>query len=263
MHAYRRSLVLLFSLAACVLAASGCDPKRTGGEDVAGPDPDETPAVVSEEAEAVAAILGLHMDMIKATLAVSADFDTTIVSPRPRSVFTVDCATVTVVDDVAPAYELSILDCVDHRGTVYRGLVDVADTDGIDGYRFVPDGDQATFIRGTNNTDPRFTHTYDSGDLTLTFARAGTGEVTGVVITRFIRHNIAGGIVTVSYDSVAWDGGHVASDGWPDNDQVVHIAWDGVAVFDITFAGSSTATFTMLGLPYVLNLDNGSVTLAL
>jgi hypothetical protein len=262
MRAFPRVLFPLAALLLGAFIASGCDPKLTGNDDDGNPDPDPTPPAVADEALALAALLGLHMDMIKSSLAISAQFDTTI-APSARSVFMTDCTEVTVVDAGPPYYGLSIAGCVDHRGTEIGGFVSLGDYNGVDGFQFYPDGDAATFIRGINGDDLRFNHTFDSGDLYFTFERDGSDLVDGVVITRFLRHNVAGDILTISYVSVAWAGGHDSHAAWPAADAVIRISWDGVGVFDVDFSGTSSASFTLGGLPYTVDLDDGSVALSL
>ena len=80
-----RSISTLTCLVACgVLVLVGCDPKLTGTDGGGGGDDDDDEvAIVTPQARAVGAIVGLHMDLITEALQEAATFAES--GPTPRS----------------------------------------------------------------------------------------------------------------------------------------------------------------------------------
>jgi hypothetical protein len=177
-----RSRIPILSLAAgCAgLLLLGCDPKRVVGDGT--PDGGNPPPQVQPEARIVTAILGLHMEILRASLSQSAAYDTVGARPVARA-FTSACVAVTLYEATLPAWEIRFEGCVDQDGTEYRGGGQAQPWPGIDGYYFLPYGNVEDMLIASNDADQNFNHVYHSGTLELAFQRSGAGGVNGVQIS--------------------------------------------------------------------------------
>ncbi len=258
-------LALVAVLAAASLVMGGCDPKLIAADDGAGAGTggnDEVQLTVSEEASATGAVIALHMDILRSGLSLAAEFDSVSASPLPRSIFTTECITLTELDPVEPSWDLSLTGCVDGRGTTYRGGGMFESEAAIDGYTFWPYSDAADMILAENTGNTSLNHTYEQGTFWYTFNRGAGGVVIGVEVANYLRHGLLTEVATFSYDGVEYTGGVGATGEWPNAAGIVHVSWDSVGLFDIEFSGGSTASFTIQGIDYVVNMTTGDVNLA-
>ena len=257
---FRTVFTVLAAVGAVGILASGCDPKLTGTEGGSGSGGgDDGPTLVTPEARVVGAILAVHLEILRETISHSAEYDTTLGTIMPRSVFGSDCMTVSLFDPDGPIYSLDLNGCVDGNGTAYRGGGSIQPFDGLDGYYFFPYGAAENMIIAQNEADDRFNFTYDQGNLKLTFSR-GSGVVNGVVVSSFIRHFYTDVSITFSYANVDYTGPHGSISEFPEGGATINGTWDGVdGNFLIEFTGGSAATFTLAGVPYTVNLNDGSV----
>jgi hypothetical protein len=256
-------LGLVLILAAGLLAA--CDPKLIAGEGGNGGDDNnddnDNPPQISNEAIAAGQVIALHMDLIQHALAEAGQFDSAS-ALTPRSIFTSDCITSTTIDATYPYIDLSLNACVDTHGTEYRGKALLAPPiDETDGYLMAPYFDAADKIIATNESNPIYSHTMESGSLLFTFTRS-SGNVSAVEVSNFLRHNIFTTIASFTYLNVHYTGSVGSFPDWPSAGGSIQASWDDVGAFTVQFTGSSQATFTLLGVNYLLNLSTGAVTLA-
>jgi hypothetical protein len=247
------------------LALLGCDPKITGTEGDAGTGGDDGTDVqltVTDEAAVTGAVVSMHMDILRGCLGVAAEYDSAAVAPAPRAFFTSDCVTVTEADPLLPSYELLLTGCVDSHGTTYRGGGELRADGTLDGYTFFPYGDPTEKIIADNASDVALNHSYEQGTFWLTFVRGTGGTTEGVSVGNYIRHGLLAQTATFSYDGVTFAGepGNLAD--WPSTGGVVHVSWDGVGLYDISFTGGTTAQFRMQGVDYVVTMTTGEVGLA-
>ena len=233
----------------------GCDPKRVVGD--GNPDDGNPLPQVQQEARVLTAILGLHMEILRASLSQSAAYDT---GARPVArAFTSPCVAVTLFDNTIPAWEVRFDGCVDQDGTEYRGGGQAQPLTGVDGYYFFPYANVEDMLIASN-TNQNFNHVYHSGTLELAFLRSGTGVVNGVRISKYIRHSRGETQITISYPDVEWSGTHGDWADWPKAGEVAQGTWDTVSgPFQVEFSGGSTVRFTLTGIAYVANLANGSI----
>ncbi|MGH2571358.1 MAG: hypothetical protein ACRDGR_09040 [bacterium] len=252
-----RSRIPIVALAAgCAgLLLLGCDPKRVVGDGT--PDDGNPTPQVQPEARIVTAILGLHMEILRASLSQSAAYDT---GARPVArAFTSPCVAVTLYESTLPAWEIRFDGCVDQDGTQYRGGGQAQPLAGVDGYYFLPYGNVEDKLIATNS-DQSFNHVFDSGALELAFQRSGTGAVNGVQISKYLRHMRGENLITIAYSDVEWIGTHGDWADWPKAGEAANGTWDSVSgPFQVEFSGGSTVRFTLTGIPYVANLANGSL----
>ncbi len=250
-----------FLLPFVVLAIGACDPKLTGTEGGGGgdDDDDETPQV-SDQARAVGQVIGLHFDLIAVALQNAAEYDSASV-PAPRSIFPTSCITVATVDEEGPVMQMSLDTCVDAHGTDYGGLVGMEPPlDGTDGYVMYPNSGE-TGLAAHNETQPLYSHYFTQGTLEFSFSRS-SGAVNAVDISNFLRHNILTTVCSLSYLDIHYTGQIGSLSPWPGPDGTIQVSWDGVGVFTVDLSGSSSATFTLLGTEYLLDLSSGEVTIA-
>jgi hypothetical protein len=250
-------------LAAVLLAA--CDPKAIGshgdGGGDEGGDDTENPPEVSTQAIAAGQVIALHMDLISMALASAGQFDAPS-SIAPRSIFPTSCITATTIDASFPYIDLSLDSCVDAHGTQYRGKALLAPpVDETDGFLLAPYFDAANKIIATNETDPTYNHTVESGTLLFTFTRGGTGDVSNVEVSNFIRHSIFTTIASFTYMDVRYTGALGSLPQWPGAGGSIQASWEDVGVFTVELNGSSQASFTLNGVAYNLDLSTGQVTL--
>jgi hypothetical protein len=131
------------------------------------------------------------------------------------------------------------------------------------GYYFWPYFNIENKIIALNEGNTIFNHTLDNGNLQLTFERAGTGDVTSVIVSSYLRHLHLEQAITMSYADVKVSGGHGNWSEYPNPGETLNCSWNGVdGEFDVVFSGGADVTFTLGGIAYVANLSNGSVTLA-
>ncbi|MBZ0267450.1 hypothetical protein K8I85_04795 [bacterium] len=257
---------LLLCLLVLVPLVSGCDPKLigtdtgTGGSGGTG-GTGGTPATVTPEALIVGNMISFHTDLIGASLALSADFDSA--STSTRSLDTA-CATVTPLSS-GGVYEILFDGCSDAHGTQYRGGGELWVINNQDGFTYLPLFDE-DLLRATNETDDNYNYTTLSpattaGSLEFTFERE-SGVVTAVQVGKFLRHGVRGDTVTLSYADVHYTGGVGSHPARPDAGSVVRVVWDGVGLFDVEFQGNGTATYTMQGGNYEVELSNGDVSVS-
>jgi hypothetical protein len=149
---------------------------------------------------------------------------------------------------------------VDHDGTEYRGGGQTWPLDAVDGFYFFPYGNAEDMLIASNDGDPSYNHAYHSGTIELEFRRATGGAVNGVTIGKYIRHLRGDTQITISYSDVEWDGTHGDWADWPKAGETLNGTWDSVSgPFTVEFSGSSTARFTLGGIPYVADLGSGSL----
>lgn len=243
-----------------VLLGVGCDPKLTGtGGNDDDDNNDDGPSAVTNEAREIGQLVALHLDLLASSLAQADVYDSSSAGTT-RSIFPTTCITVAEIDPVGPELEMSLDTCIDSNGTEYRGRALLAPTVGVDGYTLWPYGDASVKIIATNEANPIYNHTYEQGALSMTFERSG-GGVTAVGITGFLRHNVAATPLTLSYVDFEYVGSPGSFAAWPANGGKIQVAWDGIGAFTVECGGSSTATFTLAGVLYALNLSTGAVTL--
>jgi len=239
----------------------GCDPKLIGTEGTGGTGGNETPATVTPEALVVGNMVAFHTDLIAAALAMSADFDTA--STAFRSVDT-GCATVTPLSS-GGLYEILFDGCTDAHGTAYQGGGELWVINDQDGFTYLPLFDN-NLLRAINETDDNYNYTTLSpastaGSLEFAFERE-SGVVHAVRVGKFLRHGVRGDTVTLSYSDVLYTGAIGAHPARPDAGSVIRIVWDGVGLFDVEFQSGGTATYTMQGATYEVDLSNGNVSVA-
>jgi hypothetical protein len=256
LHPHAVLTVLSLSFLAA-LAVGGCDPKLTGTPDDGGNPPPAT--VVTPEAIAIGNILALQVDLLRAGIAVAANFDSAA-APRPRGVVSDACWSLTETDDQLPVWGLRLDNCVDAHGTTYRGGGEFAPVDTLDGFAFFPWYD-VDLLRATNDADDNYNHDVNSGSLEFSFVRDTSG-ITGVEIDKYLRHNVRGETVTFTYQGVHFSGALASIGQYPDGDSVVRVVWDGVGIFDVNFQSGASARYDMQGGSYVVDLSSGDVSVA-
>jgi len=255
----RAPLLLLAAACAAGLLATGCDPKRIVGTGSSGTDGTSGSPQVQPEARAVTAILALHVEVLRAALSRSADYDAVPGAPPARGFTPTDCVAVTQYSAL-PAWEVRFEGCTDQNGTQLRGGGQTQPLTGVDGYYFFPYTNVEDKLIATNDGDTSFNHAYDSGTLEIAFQRNGSSVVDGVVVTKYMRHNRADETIQISYPGMRWAGTHGDWDAWPASGEKANGAWDSVSgPFEIEFTGSSTVFFSLAGIPYVADLGNGNV----
>jgi hypothetical protein len=268
MRLHRSSLLLngcAVFLAVVLLAA--CDPKAIGshgdgGGDEGGGDENENPPEVSAQAIAAGQVVALHMDLISMALSSAGQFDSPS-APTPRSIFPTSCMTATTIDPTFPFIDLSLDGCTDAHGTQYRGKALLAPPiDETDGFLLAPYLDAANKIIATNETDPTYSHTVESGSFLFTFTRGGTGDVSNVEVSNFLRHSIFTTTASFTYMDVRYTGALGSLPQWPGAGGSIQVSWEEVGVFTVELNGSSQASFTLSGVAYNLDLSTGQVTLA-
>ncbi|HMB69427.1 MAG TPA: hypothetical protein VKU85_08945 [bacterium] len=259
----RLSTIALATASAAALVTGGCDPKFPNGvednvSDI-GDGGGSNVATLSKNAVATGAIVAFHTELLAGALAVAGDHD---VPPAPgiRSFLGTDCMTISVVDALAPIHAFDLNACTDANGTEYGGVGTFEPPiDATDGFLLYPDYSETGAIGAANSGDPDLNHTLSSGTLVMTFSRNG-GVVSGVTVSNLLRHFVRSTPnVSFSYSGVTFTGGIGEMGPYPDNGGVIHVAWDGVGVFDINFDGGPHASYRMEGQDYVVNLDTGEV----
>lgn len=257
---YRPLLTLLSLPLLAALLVTGCDPKLTGDPGDGGGDPNPD-AVVTPEALAIGNVLALHVDLLRAGIAVAANYDSAgAAAAHIRGVVTNACWSLTEADAGQPVWALRLDSCVDGHGTTYRGGGEFAPVDSLDGFAFFPWGD-VDLIRATNEANTDYNHDVNSGSLGFTFER-GTSGIDGVQIDKFLRHNVRNETVTFTYQDVHYTGALGAIGEFPDADSIVRVVWDGVGIFDVDFQANGDASYSMQGASYVVDLATGNVSVA-
>lgn len=265
-----RSRALLIALPALVAAvlAGGCDPKFPNGvedntHDAGGGGGSGTPQSVSPEAVITGAVVAFHTELLAGALSVAGDHDTGGAAPATRSFLSAGCLTITLVDAQAPVHAFDLDGCTDGNGTSYFGGGEFTPPiDATDGFLLVPDFSLERTIVSTNDTNSDLHQTVTAGSLKLAFSRNGT-TATGLTVSNFLRHFIRDTPdVTFGYDGVTYTGGIGEMGPYPDAGGLIHVAWDGVAVFDVEFAGGPNASFRLQGQNYTVNLDTAEVKIA-
>lgn len=260
-----RFLPIALTTVAVAVLTGGCDPKFVNG--VADNTDDEVPGGgsgapgITREAVITGAIVAFHTELLAGGLSVAGDYD---VVPSPfRSFLGTDCMTITLVDAQTPIHSFDLGGCADANGTVYTGLGEFAPPpDAADGFVLTPDTSFEGTISASNTVDVDLTNTVSSGSLEFTFTRSG-GAVSGLTVSNFLRHFIGSTPnVSFSYADVAFTGGTGEMGPYPDNGGVIHVAWDGVGIFDVTFDGGPNASYRMQGQDYQVSLDTGQVRLS-
>jgi hypothetical protein len=256
----RVSPVLLATLCATGLLASGCDPKLVLVDDGGSSNNNNETFEVQPEARAVTAILALHMELMRASLTESAQYDgSSPVAPVTRGLSSPDCVSIAQYSTSPMAYEIRFEGCTDHNGTDLRGGGQTYPLEGVDGFYFLPYGNVEDMLIATNQNDQAFNHVYQSGTLEFAFQR-NSGGVDGVVITKFIRHLRGNETIQFSYPALAWGGTHGDWNDYPDNGAKANGVWDSVSgPFEIEFTGQSAVFFTLAGIPYAADLATGAV----
>jgi hypothetical protein len=257
--------ILLTMLSTCVLAGAltGCDPKLTGteGEGDGGGGGDDGPPQITPEVRNVGMMVALHLDIIRASLSKSGDFET-IPPASSRSIFTSDCIEFATRTD---GWDVWLTDCVDGNGTSYRGggALFPIDTQGFDGYYFWPFGQVEDTIIATNPTTPSYAHVYSQGNLQFLYVRnGGSGEVTAVQTTNWIIHRVGDLSASFTWDA-EFSGGIGSHDAYPAPGGTLMISGDYLSPpFEVQFGGSSVGTFNVYGWEFTINLDTGEIQLA-
>lgn len=248
---------------AVALLATGCDPKLTGPDDEGGNNTggEETPATVTPEAAAVGNILALHADLLRAGLSLAAEFDSAAApGASPRGVLASGCLTLAELDAVLPRWSVSLEGCTDGHGTTYRGAGEFSPITGLDGYAFLPWYD-VDLIRASNDANDDFNHDVHSGSFEFGFTRTG-GAVDGVAIGKFVRHNVRNEVVTFTTVEMTYTGTPGSFGEYPDTGSTMRVVWDAVGIFDVTYESTGSASYTMQGATYIVNLGTGDVTVA-
>jgi hypothetical protein len=257
--------IALVTASAAVLVG-GCDPKFPNGvedntHDDLGGDGGSGAGSVTAEAVVTGAIVAFHTELLAGALTVAGDFD---VAPAPvRSFLGTDCMSITLVDAQAPIHEFDLTGCTDANGSAYSGLGTFEPPDdATDGYILYPDYSLEGAIGAGNTSDPSLNHSVSSGTLKFTFSRGG-GVVSGVTVSNFLRHFVGSTPnVSFAYADVTFTGGIGEMGPYPDNGGIIHVAWDGVGVFDVNFDGGPNASYRMQGQDYLVDLDTGDVRLS-
>ena len=171
--------------------------------------------------------------------------------------------TLTTIDPSFPYIDLSLAGCIDAHGTEYRGKALLAPPiDETDGFVLAPYLDAADVIIATNETNTIYSHTVESGSLLFTFTRGGSGDVSNVEVSKFLRHQIFGTIASFTYLDVRYTGALESLPAWPGAGGEIQAAWDDVGLFTVLFNGSGQASFTLMGVNYSLDLSTGAVSFA-
>ena len=245
-----------------ILVVTGCDPKKLTGTDTGG-NTNTTPqnTTVTPEALAVGNILALHVDILRAGLALSAAFDTASAPAATlRGVLSAGCATLTEVDAGLPRWTMTLDGCTDGHGTAYRGTGEFAPIDSLDGFAFLPWFD-TDLIRASNDANDDYNHDVHSGSFEIGFVRS-SGAVTEADIAKFVRHTVRSDIVTFTYDGVHYTGTPGSFGDYPDSDSVARVVWDSVGIFDVDFLAGGQASYSIAGVTYLVDLSNGDVSVA-
>jgi hypothetical protein len=255
---------------AAAALTGGCDPKflngvadntheptgGTGGGGVGGS------GIITREAVITGAIVSFHTELMAGALAVAGDHD---LGPAPgiRSFLATDCMTIAVLDAQTPVHQFDLGTCADANGTVYAGRGTFEPPlDASDAFVLYPDYSFEGQIAAANDVDTDLNHSVTSGTLKFSFSRSGSA-VAGLVVSNFLRHFIGDTPnVTFSYDDVKFTGGIGEMGPYPDNGEVMHMAWDGIGAFDVTFDGGPNASYRMQGQDYRVSLDTGAVRLS-
>jgi len=263
----RLALIVLAALALVAgLAVTGCDPKLTGTDPTDDGGPGDPPdPVVTAEALIVGQIVTLHADMLTNALALAAEFDTaSAAAPNPRALFTSQCVNSVETDPNLPQWSMLMSSCVDANGTTVNGGGYLQPLTTVDGYAFFPYLNN-DLIRALNGTDNTYNHTIDEitpGALEIQFNRT-SGAVSSVTVDHFLRHFWRSQQITFSYAAETFYTGAIGSfPAFPDAGSVCRIVWDGIGIFEITYQTGGVALFTLQAVTYQVNLNDGSVIVA-
>jgi hypothetical protein len=247
------------------LSVAGCDPKLTGTEDgdgTGGTDgPGETP-LVTPEALIVGQVIDLHVEMMRKSLTLAAEYDSASAGLVGRALFSSDCITVAEQDAVLPQWTLDLTGCVDGNGTEFTGGGYLEPVTGEDAFIFLPWTDE-DHIRATNTQDDNYNHTLDylhaPGSIQFNFTRDLSGNVTAATASRFLKHLVRSDVVTFSFVAMDWSGAPGSFGDFPDAGSQSRVIWDGIGTLDVDYLAGGVARYTMLSVQYEVNLSSGAV----